>query len=66
MSSHNTQPDPQQAQTANEKQPDWAMPFLEMMEKMMADCACRPGQKGTMWGTCCGMPSEPKEDQKTK
>jgi hypothetical protein len=65
MSDKKTQADPQQAKAASEEQSAWTMPFSEMMEKMMAHCGCRPEPIKAMWPTCCCMPAEQKEDQKT-
>ncbi len=65
MSDKKTQTDDQRAKATGKTQTSGTMPFLEMMEKMMAGCGCRPEQMGAMWAACCGMPAEQKEEQKT-
>jgi hypothetical protein len=62
MSDEKSQADTQQANTDGQAQTAWAMPFQEMMEKMMARCGCRPEQMGATWAECCGMSPEKKSD----
>ncbi len=68
MSDKKTQTDDRQAKATGKTQTAGTMPFsemMEMMEKMMAGCGCRPDQMSAMWAACCGMPAEQKEEQKT-
>ncbi len=64
MSEDKSQADAGQAKTDGEAPQGRAMPFAEMMEKMMAQCGCRWEQMGTQWASCCDMPPEKKEDPK--
>ncbi len=65
MSDKKTQTDDQKAKATGKTHAAGAMPFSEMMEKMVAGCGCRPDQMSAMWAACCGMPAEQKEEQKT-
>ena len=65
MPDKKTQADDPKAKATGKTQTAGAMPFSEMMEKMMAGCGCRPEQMSAMWAACCGIPAEQKEDQKT-
>ncbi len=60
--SEKSQADARQAETDGEAHKGEAMPFQEMMEKMMAQCCSWCEQMGMNWGTCCGTPTEKKED----
>jgi len=62
MSDEKPQADARQAKTDGKAHEAWAMPFQEMMEKMMAHCGCHPEQMGAMWAECCGKATENKPD----
>ncbi len=61
MSDDKSQADARQAKTNGEAHQGGAMPFVEMMEKMMAQCGCRWEQMGMQWASCCDVPPEKKE-----
>ncbi len=63
MSEDKSQADAGQAKTDGEAHKGGAMPFAEMMEKMMAECGCRWEQMGK-WACCCDTPPEKKEGSK--
>ncbi len=64
MSNDKSQTDARQAKTDDEAPTGGAMPFQEMMEKMMAQCGSCWEQMGINWADCCSMSPEKKEDQK--
>ncbi len=64
MSDDKSQADARQAKTNGGAPKSGAMPFQEIMEKMMAQCGCCWEQMGMKWATCCDTPPEKKADPK--
>ncbi len=64
MSDDKSQADARQAKTDGEAPKVGAMPFQEMMEKMMAQCGSCCEQMDIEWAAGCGTPPEKEEDLK--